>query len=177
MREFPYFAAMLQDQVLLIVVLLMSVSLLSILSIWAVVFYFKMLDEVKNSIDDGLDNYKMLIIYKAQQDSGILQPDSFNNNNYFIREVSPEYAAGVRDEFKDTLIYRPRTEAPERRWQSSILGTKPASVLCHQKPQNNLYQAERILDESENQQSVAREAPEGNPGINSRAGRRLSSQF
>jgi signal transduction histidine kinase len=93
--------------------LYLSVSLLSILSIWAVIFYFNMLGEVKSSIDDGLDNYKMLIIYKAQQDSVMLQSTSNNNNNYFIREVSPEYAAGVRDEFKDTLIYRPRTEAPE----------------------------------------------------------------
>ena len=71
--------------------LYLSVSLLSVLSIWAVVFYFNMLDEVKNSIDDGLDNYKMLIIYKAQQDSLMLQSAGLNNNNYFIREVSPEY--------------------------------------------------------------------------------------
>jgi signal transduction histidine kinase len=89
------------------------VSLLAILSIWAVVFYFDMLEEVKETIDDGLDNYKMLIIYKAQEDSTFLQPETLSEKNYVFRQISPEYASQITDTYKDTLIHFERTDRNE----------------------------------------------------------------
>jgi hypothetical protein len=65
--------------------LYLSVSLLAVLGLWAVIFYFNMLDEVKDSIDDGLANYKMLIIYKAQEDTSVLRSAQFVDINYIIR--------------------------------------------------------------------------------------------
>lgn len=92
--------------------LYLSVSLLAILSIWAVVFYFDMLEEVKDSIDDGLENYKMLLIYKAQDDPAMLQSSELGENNY-IKEISPGYASQVRDTYKDTMVYMKRQDAYE----------------------------------------------------------------
>lgn len=83
----------------------LSVSLLLILSIWAVIFYFNMLDEVYDSIDDGLENYKLLIIEKAQQDTTILYKTAFNESNYAINEITIQEALQVKDTYRDSVIY------------------------------------------------------------------------
>ena len=36
-----------------------AIILLILLSVWAVLFYFEMLDEIYDSMDDGLENQKM----------------------------------------------------------------------------------------------------------------------
>lgn len=88
--------------------LYLSVSLLAVLGLWALIFYVNMLGEVKDSIDDGLANYKMLIIYKAQKDTSMLRSAEFGDENYTIREISSAYAMQVRDSYKDTLLYAER---------------------------------------------------------------------
>jgi signal transduction histidine kinase len=85
----------------------LAFALLGIISVWAVVFYVNMLDEVYDSLDDGLDNFKMLIIEKASQDSTILLRNEFAEGNYEIREIPKDYAKKLRDVHKDTLMYMP----------------------------------------------------------------------
>src|SRR5690606_39219399 len=85
--------------------LYLSASLVFILSIWAVVFYFSMMDEVYDSIDDGLENYKMLIIKKASRDSLLLTKSTFDESNYAIRPIDRELALRATEEFKDTSMY------------------------------------------------------------------------
>lgn len=82
-----------------------SLALLVIIGVWAVVFYFNMLDEVYDSLDDGLDNYKLLIIEKAQKDSTVLYKTEFEESNYSIREIPKPEALLVHDMYKDTLMY------------------------------------------------------------------------
>ncbi|WP_207513904.1 sensor histidine kinase [Longitalea luteola] len=93
--------------------LYLSVSLLAVLGLWALIFYFNMLEEVKDSIDDGLANYKMLIIYKAQKDTSMLSSAAFGAENYTIREIAPSYAIQVRDSYKDSLLYSERLNSYE----------------------------------------------------------------
>lgn len=85
--------------------LYLSASLVFILSIWAVVFYFNMMDEVYDSIDDGLENYKMLIIKEAMQDSTLLAKDSFDERNYAIRPIPKALALTATEAFRDTSMY------------------------------------------------------------------------
>lgn len=85
--------------------LYLSASLIFILSIWAVVFYFSMMDEVYDSIDDGLENYKMLIIKKATRDSTLLRKNSFDESNYAIRSIPRELALQATEDFRDTSMY------------------------------------------------------------------------
>jgi signal transduction histidine kinase len=87
-----------------------SVALLLILGIWATIFYVNMLDEVYDSLDDGLDNYKLLIIEKAQQDSTVFYKTDFGESNYAIREVGPDMALRVKDVYKDTSMYMQNEE-------------------------------------------------------------------
>ncbi|MFB2120218.1 sensor histidine kinase [Parapedobacter sp. 2B3] len=85
--------------------LYLSASLVFILSIWAVVFYFSMMDEVYDSIDDGLENYKMLIIKKASRDSTLLHKNRFDESNYAIRPIPRELALQATEDFRDTAMY------------------------------------------------------------------------
>lgn len=91
----------------------LAFALLGIISVWAVIFYVNMLDEVYDSLDDGLDNYKMLIIEKAHDDPATLQRTRFAEGNYEIREISRERAMQMKDTHRDTLMYMPYEEDME----------------------------------------------------------------
>ncbi len=81
------------------------VPLLLILGIWSVIFYINMLDEINDSIDDGLDNSKLLIIQRAASDSTLLQKSSFNESNYAIQELAKASAITIKDSYTDTSLY------------------------------------------------------------------------
>lgn len=83
----------------------LSISIFLIVSVWSVIFYFNMLDEIYDSIDDGLTNYKMLIIHKAEADTNVLHKSTFDEGNYAIRELNKQLALRVTDVYQDTLIY------------------------------------------------------------------------
>lgn len=83
----------------------LSITLFVIISIWAAIFYINMLDEVYDSLDDGLDNYKILIIKRAQEDSTILTKNTFAESNYEIREIAEKEALSRKDIHADTLMY------------------------------------------------------------------------
>jgi signal transduction histidine kinase len=64
-----------------------------------------MLDEIHDSIDDGLDNYKLLIINRTESDSTFLQKAKFEEGNYSIHQIAEQEGLGMRDYFTDTLLY------------------------------------------------------------------------
>ncbi len=86
-------------------IVFMSLGLLVSLSVWAFIFYINMIDEVHDSIDDGLDNSKLLIIHEAEMDSTVLYKRSFDEGNYAIRKITEHHALKHRDQYKDTLMY------------------------------------------------------------------------
>ncbi len=106
--------------------LYLSVSLLGVLGLWAIVFYFFMLQEVKETVDDGLTNYKMFIVHRAQGDSAMLNSEAFGDKNYSIKEIPAEQAVQVLDTYKDTLIYQERLEqqAPVRLLTTAFLANE-----------------------------------------------------
>ncbi|MEI6950414.1 HAMP domain-containing sensor histidine kinase [Paraflavisolibacter sp. H34] len=79
--------------------------LVLIISLWATAFYFSMLEEIYDSMDDGLDNQKQLIIQKAAHDSSVLRRTSFEEGSYRVRELPPGAAFPVKDVFVDTFMY------------------------------------------------------------------------
>lgn len=82
----------------------LSISILVIVTIWAIIFYFNMLKEIKSSIDEGLENYKRLIIQNAQQDSTILTKKYFNESFFTIRNIDKKHALTTNDQYIDTFI-------------------------------------------------------------------------
>lgn len=81
------------------------VSSFAILIIWSVTFYYNLMDEIYDSIDDGLSNFKILIIQECEKDSSALYKLNFDESNYAIRQVPKDYAMLITDTFKDTLMY------------------------------------------------------------------------
>lgn len=86
-------------------IIYISTSLLLIISVWAFIFYFNMLHEIKESTDEGLENYKRQIIFKAQTDSAILKQQAYDDGFFSIREITKLRALAVRDRYVDSLIY------------------------------------------------------------------------
>ncbi len=87
-----------------------AIALFLILGVWSVVFYINMLDEVYDSLDDGLDNYKLLIIEKAHNDSTVLHKHEFEESNYAIHEIPDATALKMKDVYRDTLMYMQNEE-------------------------------------------------------------------
>lgn len=83
----------------------LSLSLLPIVTIWAVVFYFNMLSEIKSSMDEGLENYKRLIIQNAQEDPTILTKTYFDESFFAVKKISQEEALGMKDQYLDTILF------------------------------------------------------------------------
>lgn len=86
--------------------LYLSIAFLVILGIWSVVFYMNLKDEIRDSIDDGLDNNRLLILQKVKTDSTLLLQNEFGGNNFKINPVSNQIAFTLNDTYKDTLMYR-----------------------------------------------------------------------
>lgn len=85
--------------------LFLSVILFTTVGLWAILFNSQLLNQVRSTIDEGLENYKIVIIDKLKDDSVIAQQHVFLDNNYIVKGVSEDYALQVRDAYKDTLIF------------------------------------------------------------------------
>jgi signal transduction histidine kinase len=79
--------------------------LLVLLLGWAGLFYYSMLDEIYDSMDDGLENQKLLVLQQAARDSTVLQQKTFDNGYYTIRELPLAAAIHRREVYLDTLMY------------------------------------------------------------------------
>lgn len=79
--------------------------LLVLISVWAVVFYFEMLDEIYDSLDDGLENRKILMIQKAQENPQILMQPNFGEGSYQMEKIDSRAARKFKDSYRDTLMY------------------------------------------------------------------------
>lgn len=82
-----------------------AIILVFLLALWALIFYFEILDEIYDSMDDGLDNQKMLVIRKARQDPSILDKNVFEDGNYTITPTTPRLSHGFTDAYRDTLMF------------------------------------------------------------------------
>ncbi|EIJ40500.1 sensor histidine kinase [Galbibacter orientalis] len=82
-----------------------SFSILAIVTIWAGIFYFNMLNEIKSSIDEGLENYKRIIIQNSQQDTTLLSKNYFDESFFTIQRIEKEKALSVKDRYLDTVLY------------------------------------------------------------------------
>lgn len=82
-----------------------AIILLLIISAWATIFYYAMLDEIYDSIDDGLDNQKGLILQKVNVDSTILKKTKFEEADYSIQPITEQTSISFRDVYIDTLMY------------------------------------------------------------------------
>jgi len=93
----------------------LSISILAIVTSWAVIFYFNMLHEIKSSMDEGLENYKRVIIRNAEKDSTILTKNYFDESFFTVKKIQKGEALSIKDQYLDTALNMQDAddEAPE----------------------------------------------------------------
>lgn len=82
----------------------LSISLLLIIGVWGTVLFFNIVDEVKENVDEGLENYKRQIVFRAHQDTAVLKQMNLNENFYSIQEIGKGEYFDTVNIFTDTMI-------------------------------------------------------------------------
>ena len=90
-------------------VITLRLSLLAtlILFCWSVFFYYTIMNEVNDEVDDSLEDYAEMIIIRSVRNETLPTASSGSNNQFFLREITPQYAAQtphVRYEDRDVFI-------------------------------------------------------------------------
>lgn len=88
------------------IVIRISLFLILVLGVWAVFFYMAMMDEVNDEVDDSLEDYSEIIIIRALAGEELPSQNTGSNNQYYLREVTEEYADSREDiTYKDSMVY------------------------------------------------------------------------
>jgi len=128
----------------------LSISILAIVTIWAVIFYVNMLNEIKDSIDEGLENYKRLIIKNAQYDSTILNKNYFDENFFTIRKIDKNQAISTKDQYLDTVIYMQDMDDDEAEAEPVRMLTSAFEIngqFYELKVANSMVEEDDLIDE------------------------------
>lgn len=64
-----------------------------VLAFWAVLFYFAIIDEINDEVDDSLEDHAEMLIMRALAGEELPETGSGTNNQYYMHEVSAQYAA------------------------------------------------------------------------------------
>ncbi|QXP77679.1 MULTISPECIES: sensor histidine kinase [Winogradskyella] len=83
----------------------LSLLLLPLITIWAIAFYYAMLEEIYDSLDDGLENHKILLTKRANEDPSILNNTDLNKHVYTFKPISKNQYRAFKDSYRDTLMY------------------------------------------------------------------------
>ncbi len=127
--------------------LYLSATFLIIIGVWSVIFYFNLKNEIRDSIDDGLDNNRILIIKKLEQDTSLLSQNEFGGNNFEIHQTSKQIALEFKDIYKDTLMYRINEDdlEPVRILHSAF---KHKNTYYHLKVISSLVEEDDLIEDS-----------------------------
>ena len=96
------------------IIIRISLVLSVLLTGWAILFYFAVMDEVNDEVDDSLEDYSEIIIIRALAGEELPSKNTASNNQYFLREVTKEYAGSCDDIiYKDSMVYIPEKDETE----------------------------------------------------------------
>lgn len=96
------------------ILLHLSWALSLLLAVWAVLFYFTLIDEINDEVDDALEARAEVIVKRVLAGRELPVPVDEGNNGYFLHEVSPQYAAAQHHErYSDEEIFIPERDDKE----------------------------------------------------------------
>ncbi len=87
----------------------LSVALLLVLAVWAVAFFFVVRNAVLDSIDEGLDDQREMILHRLKGDSTLLQVRDLGLHGFAVAPVDDK----VKKQFSDTVLYVPSEKENE----------------------------------------------------------------
>lgn len=94
-----------------------SIVLLLVMAAWTALFYFIIIDEINDETDDSLEDYSEFIITRALLGEPLPTKDNGSNNNYYLTEVTTEYARqnpAIRYYDEMVYIYSKKETEPAR---------------------------------------------------------------
>lgn len=83
----------------------LATLLVPLITIWAFIFYYAMLDEIYDSLDDGLENQKVLLLQRLHTDPKLLENTDLELWNYAVTPLSKEEFDKFQNRNVDTLMY------------------------------------------------------------------------
>jgi len=100
----------------------LSLVLLPVITLWAFAFYYAMLDEIYDSLDDGLGNQKILLTKRAKEDPSILEHVDFDKHVYNFKPISKATYDSFKESYRDTLMYMHNEDdfEPVRIYESTL---------------------------------------------------------
>ncbi|TXE05662.1 HAMP domain-containing histidine kinase [Gelidibacter salicanalis] len=83
----------------------LAIILVPLITIWAFIFYYAMLDEIYDSLDDGLENQKVLLLQRLPTNPEILEHKDLELWSHSITPVSKTYHDKFTERYSDTLMF------------------------------------------------------------------------
>ena len=99
------------------IVVRLGLALLVIMSLWATLFYYTMVDEIRDEADDSLEDYSSLIITRVLAGRELPQVGDGSNNSFTLTPVDAAYAAAqphLKYEDHDFYITEKQETEPAR---------------------------------------------------------------
>ena len=99
------------------IALRLTAVLLPLMAVWGALFYFTMVDEIRDEADDSLEDYSAMIISRILAGEALPQGNDGSNNSFEVRAVDSNYAATHPHlMYHDENIYIPdkREQEPAR---------------------------------------------------------------
>lgn len=86
----------------------LAATLIVLMSLWAVLFYFAMADQIHDEVDDALEDYTTLIITRKLAGRELPHAGDGSNNTFTITPVSADYARRHSHyRYQDESVYIP----------------------------------------------------------------------
>lgn len=86
----------------------LAATLIVLMSLWAVLFYFAMADQIHDEVDDALEDYTTLIITRKLAGRELPHAGDGSNNTFTITPVSADYARrNSHYRYRDESVYIP----------------------------------------------------------------------
>ena len=81
---------------------------------WAALFYFTLIDEVNDEVDDALEARAEVIVKRVLAGRELPETSADGNTGYYLHEISAEYAEGwAHERYTDEEIYIPERDDEE----------------------------------------------------------------
>ncbi|PVX49297.1 signal transduction histidine kinase [Balneicella halophila] len=117
----------------------LAIALLFVVALWAIAFYFSMLNQIKDSIDEELEHQKRLIIRNTLSDAIIATKPDFDENLYTLERINKRAAISAKDQYLDTEILMQDADDP-------IPELEPVRMLVTVFRANNSYYQLKIVN-------------------------------
>lgn len=94
-----------------------ALALVLVFAVWAGFFYMAVMEEVNDEVDDSLEDYSEWLIVRALQGEEMPSESNGSNNQYYLYEVSEEYAMSYPQiSYRDEMVYitEKKEEEPAR---------------------------------------------------------------